>query len=143
MQICLCLQVPFSIHESVIALPLPASPVILLQDPFEIRRLVKDLAGELRVGDDLPVAIVLQRARADVEPFANFFAREKMLAAKERPVRLGYFPNPFSDASQGREDHLHLARFHTQVLNRFHHRFVVFVVLSDFTQSNRSTSSRL
>ena len=84
-----------------IALPLPASPVILLQDPFEIRRLVKDLAGELRVGDDLPVAIVLQRARADVEPFANFFAREKMLAAKERPVRLGYFPNPFSYSSQG------------------------------------------
>ena len=64
---------------------LTASPIILFQDPFEIRNLVKDLAGELRVGDDPPVAIVLQGAGA----------------------------------------------------------FVVFVVLSDFTQSSRSTSPRL
>ena len=73
---------PFSIHESVIALPLPASPVILLQDPFEIRRLVKDLAGELRVGDDPPISIVLQGAGADVESFTYFLAREEMFASE-------------------------------------------------------------
>gem|GEM_PF-3979806 len=66
-----------------------------------------------------------------------------MFAAEERPVCFRHFPNPFSYSLQGGEDHLHLARFHTQILNRFHHRFVVFVVLSDFTQSSRSTSSRL
>ena len=126
-----------------IALPLPASLVILFQDPFEIRGLVKDLAGKLGVGDDLSVAVVLQGAGADVEPFANFFAREEVFTAEEWPVRLGHFPNPFFGASQGREDYLHLARLHTQVLNRFHHRCVVCAVLSDFTQSNRSTSSRL
>ena len=95
------------------------------------------------VGDDLSIAVILQSAGADVEPFANLLACKEMFAAEERPVRLGYFPDTFPDTSQGGEDRLHLARFHTQVLNRFHHRIVVFVVLSDFTQSSRSTSPRL
>ena len=103
----------------------------------------KDLAGELRVGDDLSIAVILQSAGADVESLANLLACKEMFAAEERPVRLGYFPDTFPDTSQGGEDRLHLARFHTQVLNRFHHRIVVFVVLSDFTQSSRSTSPRL
>ena len=80
---------------------LPASLVILLQDPFQVRGLVKNLAGKMRVGDDLSVAIVLQGARADVESFTYFIAREEVFAAEERPVRLGHFPNPFPDASQG------------------------------------------
>ena len=91
MQICLCLQVPFSIHESVIALPLPASLVNLFQDPFEIRGLVKDLAGKRRVGDDLSVAVVLQGAGTDVEPFTYFLACEEVFTAEERPVHLGHF----------------------------------------------------
>ena len=61
----------------------------------------KDLAGELRVGDDLSIAVILQSARADVEPFANLLAREEVFTAEEWPVRLGYIPNPFLDASQG------------------------------------------
>ena len=85
-QIFLCCQVPFSIQLCAFrVLPFPASLVILFQYPFEIWGLVKDLSGKLRVGDDPPIAIVLQGAGA----------------------------------------------------------LVVFVVLSDFTQSNRSTSSRL
>ena len=93
---------PFSIQLCAFrVLSFPVSPVILLQDLFEIRSLVKDFAGELRVGDDLSIAVILQSARADIELFANFFACEKMFTAEERPVRLGYFPNPFPDASQG------------------------------------------
>lgn len=126
-----------------IALPFSASSVILLQYPFEIRNLVENLAGELRVGDDPPIAIVLQGAGADVKPFANFLACKEVLAAEEWPVSLGHFPNPFPEALQGGEDHRHLTRFHTQILNRFHHHAFVFAVLSDFRQSNRSTSSRL
>ena len=84
-----------------IALPLTASPVILLQDPFEIRGLVKDLAGKLGVGDDPPISIILQSAGADVEPFAYFFTREEMLSTEERPVCFRHFPNPFLDALQG------------------------------------------
>ena len=103
----------------------------------------REFTGKLRVGDDLSIAVILQSARADVKPFANLLACKEMFTTEEWPVRLGYFPNPFPDASQGGEDYLHFARLHTQVLNCFHHRIVVFAVLSDFTQSNCSTSSRL
>ena len=101
-QIYLCFQVPFSIQLYAFrVLSFPVSPVILLQYPFEIRGLVKDLAGKLGIGDDLPVAIVLQGAGADVESFTYFLAREEVFTAEEWPVRLGYIPNPFLDASQG------------------------------------------
>ena len=84
-----------------IALPFSASPVVFLQDPFEIRSLVKDFSGEPRVGDDLSIAVILQSARADVKPFANFLACEEVFAAEERPVRFRYFSNPFSYSLQG------------------------------------------
>ena len=84
-----------------IALPFSASLIILFQDLFKIRGFVKDFTGELRVGDDPPIAIVLQGAGADVEPFANLLAREKVFTAEERPVSLGHFSNSFPDASQG------------------------------------------
>ena len=101
-QIYLCFQVPFSIQLYAFrVLSFPVSPVILLQYPFEIRGLVKDLAGKLRVGDDLSIAVIQQSARADVKPFANFLACEEVFAAEERPVRFRYFSNPFSYSLQG------------------------------------------
>ena len=93
---------PFSIQLYAFrVLSFPVSPVILLQYPFEIRGLVKDLAGKLRVGNDLSVAIVLQSAGTDVESFANLLASEEVFTAEERPVRLGHFPNPSSYSLQG------------------------------------------
>ena len=117
--------------------------VILLQHPFQVRSLIEYLSCKLSVGYNLPVAVVLQGAGTDVEPLTYFLACEEVFTAEERPVHLGHFLNPFPDSSQGRDYCLHFARLHTQVLNRFHHRCVVCAVLSDFTQSNRSTSSRL
>ena len=92
-----------------IALPFSASLIILFQDLFKIRGFVKDFTGELRVGDDPPIAVILQGAGADVKPSANLLAREKVFTAEERPVSLGHFSNPFSYSLQGGEDHLHLA----------------------------------
>ena len=75
--------------------------VILLQHPFQVRSLIEYLSCKLSVGYNLPVAVVLQGAGADVKPFANFLACKEVFTAEERPVSLGQFSNPFPDASQG------------------------------------------
>ena len=93
---------PFSVSETHFSLkPYDVSFVILLQHPFQVRSLVEYLSCKLRVGDDPPIAIVLQGAGADVEPFANLLTREEVFTAEERPVCLGHFPNPFPDSLQG------------------------------------------
>ena len=116
--------------------------VILLQHPFQVRSLVEYLPCKLRVGDNLPVSVVLQGTGTDIQPLAHFLTREEKFACKEWLVRIRYFHNPFAYTSQGRDDQLHLVRLHVQVSCCFHY-ICLFLGLSDFVRSNTSTSSRL
>ena len=60
---------PFSVSETHFSLKLyNVSFVILLQHLFQVRSLVEYLACKLRVGYNLPIAIVLQGAGADIQP---------------------------------------------------------------------------
>ena len=67
--------------------------VILLQHPFQVQSLVEYLPCKLRVGYNLPVAVVLQGAGTDIEPFAHILTREEKFACKEWLVCL--CQNPF------------------------------------------------
>ena len=116
--------------------------VILLQYLFQVRSLVENLACKLRVGNNLPVAVVLQGTGTDIEPLAHFLARKEKFACKEWLVRLRHFYNPFSHTSQCRDNQLHLVRLHVQVSCSFHH-ICLFLGLFDFVGSSVSTSSRL
>jgi len=42
--------------------------IIFLKQPFQIRSLIEYLSCKLRVGDNLPVAIVLQGTGTDIQP---------------------------------------------------------------------------
>ena len=116
--------------------------VILLQHPFQVRSLIEYLSCKLSVGYNLPVAVVLQGAGTDIEPFAHILTREEKFACKEWLVRLRYFHNPLFHTSQCRDDQLHLIRLHVQISCCFHH-ICLFLGLFDFVRSNASTSSRL
>ena len=116
--------------------------VILLQHPFQVRSLIEYLSCKLSVGYNLPVAVVLQGAGTDIEPFAHILTREEKFACKEWLVCLCHFHNPFSYTSQGLDNQLHLVRLHVQVSCCFHH-ICLFLGLFNFVRSNASTSSRL
>ena len=116
--------------------------VILLQHPFQVRSLIEYLSCKLSVGYNLPVAVVLQGAGTDIEPFAHILTREEKFACKEWLVRIRHFHNPFSHTSQCRDDQQHLVRLHVQVSCCFHH-ICLFLGLFNFVRSNASTSSRL
>ena len=116
--------------------------VILLQHPFQVRSLIEYLSCKLSVGYNLPVAVVLQGAGTDIEPFAHILTREEKFACKEWLVCLCHFHNPLSYTSQCRDDQLYLVRLHVQVSCCFHH-ICLFLGLFDFVRSNASTSSRL
>ena len=116
--------------------------VILLQHPFQVRSLIEYLSCKLRVGNNLPVSVVLQGTGADIQPFAHLLAREEKLASKEWLVRLCHFHDPFPHTSQCRDNQLHLVRFHVQIPCCFHH-IILFLGLFDFVRSSVSTSSRL
>ena len=116
--------------------------VILLQHPFQVRSLIEYLSCKLSVGYNLPVAVVLQGAGTDIEPFAHILTREEKFACKEWLVRLRYFHYSFTYTSQCRDDQLHLIRLHVQISCCFHH-ICLFLGLFDFVRSNASTSSRL
>ena len=134
---------PFSVSKTHFSLKLyDVSFVILLQHPFQVRSLVEYLPCKLRVGNNLPVAVVLQGAGTDIQPLAHFLTREEKFACKEWLVRLRHFHNPFPHTSQCRDDQLHLVRLHVQVSCCFHHIYL-FLELFVFERSNLSTSSRL
>ena len=116
--------------------------VILLQHPFQVRSLVEYLPCKLRVGNDSPIAVVLQGAGTDVQPLAYFLTREEKFACKEWLVRIRHFHNPFSHTSQCRDNQLHLVRLHVQISCCFHH-ICLFLELFVFESSKLSTSSRL
>ena len=67
--------------------------IIFLQQPFQIRSLIKYFPCKLRVGYNLPIAIVLQGTWTDIQPLAHFLAREEMFSAKQRLVCLCHFLN--------------------------------------------------
>ena len=49
--------------------------IVILQQPFQIRSLIKYLPCKLRVGDNSPFPIVLQGTGADIQPLAHLLAR--------------------------------------------------------------------
>ena len=49
--------------------------IVILQQPFQIRNLIKYLPCKLRVGNNPPVPIVLQGAGTDIQPLAHLLAR--------------------------------------------------------------------
>ena len=116
--------------------------VILLQHPFQVRSLVEYLPCKLRVGDNLPVSVVLQGTGTDIQPLAHILTREEKFACKEWLVCLCHFHNPFPHTSQCRDDQLHLIRLHVQISCCFHH-ICLFLGLFDFVRRSVSTSSRL
>ena len=116
--------------------------VILLQYLFQVRSLVEYLPCKLRVGNNLPVAVVLQGAGTDIEPFAHILTRKEKFACKEWLVRLCHFHNSFTHTSQGRDDQLHLIRLHVQISCCFLY-ICLLLSLFDFVRRSASTSSRL
>ena len=103
--------------------------IVILQQPFQIRSLIKYLPCKLRVGNNLPVPIVLQRARADIQPIAYFLTCEEVLTAKERLVCLCYFLNSLAYSADSGQHHLHVVSLHVQISYLFHSSLVLFVVL--------------
>ena len=85
---------PFSVSETHFLLKLyNVSFVILLQHLFQVRSLVKYLPCKLRVGNNLPVSVVLQGTGTDIQPLAHFLSCEEKFASKEWLVCLCYFLN--------------------------------------------------
>ena len=71
------------------------SLIILLQHLFQIRSLIEDFPCNLRVGDNLSVAIVLQGTGTDIQPLAHFLTRKEKFSGKDRLVRFCHFHNSF------------------------------------------------
>ena len=71
------------------------SLIILLQHLFQIRSLIEDFPSNLRVGDNLSVAIVLQGTGTDIQPLAHILTCEVEFSGKEWPVRPCHFYNSF------------------------------------------------
>ena len=65
--------------------------IILFQHLLQVRHLIEYLPRELRVGNNLPVPIVLQGTGTDIQPLAYFLIRQEMLTPEERLVRLFHF----------------------------------------------------
>ena len=86
--------------------------IIFLKQPFQIRSLIEYLSCKLRVGDNLPVAIVLQGTGTDIQPLAHFLAREEVLTAKQRLVYLCYFLNSLAYSADSGQHHLHIVSLH-------------------------------
>ena len=56
--------------------------IILLQHLLQVRSLVEYFPCKLRVGNDSPVAIVLQGTGTDIQPLAHLLACEEKFTAK-------------------------------------------------------------
>ena len=67
------------------------SLVILLQHSLQVRSLVEYLSCKLRVGDNLPVSVVLQGTGTDIQPLAHFLTRKEKFSGEERLVRFCHF----------------------------------------------------
>lgn len=124
--------------------------IMFFQQPFQIRLLIKYLPCKLRIGNNSPVPIVLQGARADIQPLTHFLACEEMLTAKQRFVCLCHFLNSFAYTADSGQHHLHLIGLHVQISYLFHNLRVYLLILvfpvsafSVLVWSNCSTSSRL
>jgi len=104
--------------------------IVILQHPFQVGSLIEYLPCKLRVGNNLPVPIVLQRARADIQPIAYFLTCEEVLTAKERLVCLCYFLNSLAYSADSGQHHLYIVRFHIQISYQFHNLRVYFNVSS-------------
>ena len=48
--------------------------IILLQHLLQVRSLVEYLSCKLRVGNNLPVSVVLQGTGTDIQPLAHFLS---------------------------------------------------------------------
>ena len=76
MYLCPSAVVLFS-NMRLLSLSCSTALVILLQHLFQIRSLIEDFPCNLRVGNNLPVSVVLQGTRADIQPLAHILAREE------------------------------------------------------------------
>ena len=111
--------------------------IVILQQPFQIRSLIKYLPCKLRVGDNPPFPIVLQGTGTDIQPLTHFLACQEMFARKEWLVRLCHFHDPFPHTSQCRGDQLHLVRLHIQISYQFYNLRVYFNVSSTNSEQCR------
>ena len=68
--------------------------VILLQHPFQVRSFVEYLPCKLRVGNNLPVSVVLQGTGTDIQPLAHFLSCEEKFTAKSRLCVCNTSKNP-------------------------------------------------
>ena len=123
---------------------------MFFQQPFQIRLLIKYLPCKLRIGNNSPVPIVLQGARADIQQLTHFLACEEMLTSKQRLVCLSNFLNSLAYSVDSGQHHLHIVHLHIQISYLFHNLrvYLLILVLSVFdfsvlVWSNCSTSSRL
>ena len=124
--------------------------IMFFQQPFQIRLLIKYLPCKLRIGNNSPVPIVLQGARADIQPLTHFLACEEMLTAKQWLVCLSNFLNSLAYSVDSGQHHLHIVHLHVQISYLFHilHVYLLNLFFSAFdffilVWSNLSTSSRL
>ena len=101
--------------------------IMFFQQPFQIRLLIKYLPCKLRIGNNSPVPIVLQGARADIQPLTHFLACEEMLTAKQRFMCLCHFLYPSVHSFKCGQHHLHIIRLHVQVSYLFHHSLSTFL----------------
>ena len=94
--------------------------IIFLKQPFQIRHLIEYLPCKLCVGNNPPVPIVLQGARADIQLLTHFLACKVMLTTKQRLVCLSHFLNSLVYSTDSKQHHLHVVRLHVQVSYLFH-----------------------
>lgn len=114
------------------------SPIILLQQSVDVGKFVEYFPCNLRVGDNALVPIVLQSARTDEKPLADFSPREVDFSSEQRAVRLGNFPNTLAYFLNARDELFHLRCFFVDGLV-FHSRGYWRLDLA----RSASTSSRL
>ena len=103
--------------------------IVIFQQPFQIRSLIKYLPCKLRVGDNPPFPIVLQGAGADIQPLAHFLACQEMLISEEWLVCLCHFLNSLAYSADSGQHHLHVVSLHVQISYLFHSSLALFVVL--------------
>ena len=94
--------------------------IVILQQPFQIRSLIKYLPCKLRVGDNPPIPIVLQGSGADIQPLAYFFTCEEMFSTKQRFVCLCHFLNSLAYSADSGQHLLHIVSLHVQISYLFH-----------------------
>ena len=103
--------------------------IVILQQPFQIRSLIKYLPCKLRVGDNSPFPIVLQGTGSDIQPFAHFLACQEMLISEEWLVCLRHFLYPSTYTADSGQHHLHVVSLHVQISYLFPSSLALFVVL--------------